>query len=541
MLVSTSKRTSVSTAIEDTENLELDAKLTRTFVQRLRLFLFPVSILVTALIASLPALANNRKDSLSSCAIEPQTIGAASSSVTPGSTDAQSHGVVLKRPRSRALSARETKRILDTTEHSLNQELSRITLSDAFDFADGRVLLRFDNGKGRLYESKVEFRAMLDDLERQASLGPRSVCRDFPQGEGFVEQVPQLVVQLSGLLKLDATDLDGSESSLDKVDKALRRLRPQQLLTPEIFAPLTAYVGEVLRNKTKGQWEMRRGTDADRTWEPWIVDPSGRAYAPFGIYKELLEYGRSASLRAFVAFPTVQEGPPSTNPVSFQVLVLSDPEDGKVVTGVPFSATTISEAMQTLANGDRAWWKMEGKLFRDSQGRFRREETMVTSLGLSTSSVVISDPIAGTSFELHADEKTAEQLTNPFARTNSTLKNAPQDAKTNPEQVGLPSGNLKTEDLGTQTLAGIAVQGRRITMTPPAGPTGNQNPPAIVLETWYSNNLHILMMSNRNDPWSGETTYRVTNIQLTEPDPSLFAVPEGYTVHSTSHGVSHLR
>ena len=232
----------------------------------------------------------------------------------------------MKRPRSRALSARETKRILDTTQHLLNQELSRITLSDAFDLADGGVLLRFENGKGRLYESKVEFRAMLDELEREAARGPESVCRDFPHGEGFVEQVPQLVAQLSGLLKLDPADLDGSESSLDKVDKALRRFRPQQLLTPEIFAPFTAYVGEVLRNKTTGRWEMRRGTDADRTWEPWIVDPSGRAYAPFGIYKELLEYGRSASLRAFVAFPTVREGPPSMNPVSFQVTVLGDPD-----------------------------------------------------------------------------------------------------------------------------------------------------------------------------------------------------------------------
>lgn len=216
----------------------------------------------------------------------------------------------MKRPRSRALSARETKRILDTTQNSVDQELSRITLSEAFDLADGGVLLRFENGKGRLYESKVEFRAMLDELECEAARGPESVCHDLPQGEGFVEQVPQLVAQLSGLLKLDLADLDGSESSLDKVDKALRRLGPQQLLTPGVFAPLTAYVGEALRNKTNGRWEMRRATDAKRTWEPWIIDPSGRAYAPFGIYKELLEYGRSASLRSFVAFPTVRKGTP---------------------------------------------------------------------------------------------------------------------------------------------------------------------------------------------------------------------------------------
>ena len=77
-------------------------------------------------------------------------------------------------------------------------------------------------------------------------------------------------------------------------------MRPERMLDPDVFAALTAYVGEVIRDATKGRWEMRRASDSEKTWEPWIVDPSGRSYAPFNIYKELLEYGRSASLRVFV-------------------------------------------------------------------------------------------------------------------------------------------------------------------------------------------------------------------------------------------------
>jgi len=57
----------------------------------------------------------------------------------------------LKPAKSRALSAREAKRIVKTTKHSLDAEISRQTLSEAFDLADGSVLLLFDDGKGRLY------------------------------------------------------------------------------------------------------------------------------------------------------------------------------------------------------------------------------------------------------------------------------------------------------------------------------------------------------------------------------------------------------
>ena len=210
-------------------------------------------------------------------------------------------GVALKTPRSRAVSEKETERILKKTKHSLDPELSRQTLSQAFDLAGGRVLLLFDDGRGRLYESKNELEAMLDEGERRAARGPQSLCHDFPQGQAFAEQIPQLVRQLAKELNLDPAVLDGSEKSLDKVDKALWRMDTERALSPDVFAPLTAYVGEVLRKATQGRWEMRRASDADKTWEPWIVDPSGRSCPPFLIYKEIMENEKSASVRGWVA------------------------------------------------------------------------------------------------------------------------------------------------------------------------------------------------------------------------------------------------
>jgi hypothetical protein len=226
---------------------------------------------------------------------------------------------------------REAKRILDTTQHSVDHELSWTTMSKAFDLAGGGVLLLLENGRGRLYESKDELRAMLDEVEREASRGPQSPCREFPQGRAFAEQVPELVRGLHRQLKIDADQLDGTEASLDTVDRALRRMSHRQMLHPAVFAALTAYVGEVIRNTTKGRWEMRRAADSEKTWEPWVVDPSGRSYAPFKIYKELLEYGRSGSMRVFVQWELAHGTQQESSLAGFQMKMFrfDDPNDKK--------------------------------------------------------------------------------------------------------------------------------------------------------------------------------------------------------------------
>jgi hypothetical protein len=49
---------------------------------------------------------------------------------------------------------------------------------------------------------------------------------------------------------------------------------------------------------------------------------------------------------------------------------------GKVVTGAPFSAVATAESKHTLADGTVVSHKVETNLFRDAQGRVRREVTM---------------------------------------------------------------------------------------------------------------------------------------------------------------------
>jgi hypothetical protein len=43
-------------------------------------------------------------------------------------------------------------------------------------------------------------------------------------------------------------------------------------------------------------------------------------------------------------------------------------------------------------------------------------------------------------------------------------------------------------------------------------------------------------MSKRNDPFKGETTFQLTNIQRQEPEASLFQVPSDYAVEQGGPG-----
>src|SRR5260370_22705888 len=79
---------------------------------------------------------------------------------------------------------------------------------------------------------------------------------------------------------------------------------------------------------------------------------------------------------------------------------------GKVVTGAPFSAVAVQEMNQTLADGNHIVRNTETVLFRDSQGRVRKEITLpaigpLATSGAPKSFLIINDPVAGAKFLLH--------------------------------------------------------------------------------------------------------------------------------------------
>jgi hypothetical protein len=81
--------------------------------------------------------------------------------------------------------------------------------------------------------------------------------------------------------------------------------------------------------------------------------------------------------------------------------------------------------------------------------------------------------------------------------------------------------------LGERTLDGETVAGSRIEATIPAGALGNDQPIKMSAEQWYGKDLQVVVEATYRDPRTGETKYKLRNIQRTEPDAALFQVPPG--------------
>src|SRR5687767_6097379 len=267
--------------------------------------------------------------------------------------------------------------------------------------------------------------------------------------------------------------------------------------------------------------------------------------------------------------------------------------EGKVVKGAPYSAEAVTEHVQMLSDGNRIVNKFTSTVYRDSEGRTRREQTL-KGLGVLGSgheplqTISINDPVAGVTYSLDSRSRTAIKRTPfklelsprgvvggnaegqtfefkvaPSGNTGTMILTSPDGAPPPPpnariqvertEQLTIatsgaagssyvfrkssgPNQNEVKENLGKQMIEGVEAEGTRTTVTIPAGEIGNERPIEIVSERWYSPELQLVVMTRNTDPRSGEMTYKLTNINRSEPAKSLFEVPTDYTVKESLHG-----
>jgi len=224
------------------------------------------------------------------------------------------------------------------------------------------------------------------------------------------------------------------------------------------------------------------------------------------------------------------------------------------VQGAPYSATITNESIQTLVDGNRIVQTSTGTTARDGQGRTRQDTALPAIGNLSASNaphlVFIQDPVAQVSYVLNLTDKTAQKLPMPpaaaagsagliagntfFVQTGVGMSTAagpmPPPMAFQKTIISSDQDQATTEDLGSQTMEGILVNGTRTTRTIPAGQVGNEKPISVVTEVWTSPDLKTVIFSKRNDPRMGEHTFQLTNIVRAEPDPSLFTVPADFKV-----------
>lgn len=240
----------------------------------------------------------------------------------------------------------------------------------------------------------------------------------------------------------------------------------------------------------------------------------------------------------------------------------------EAIKNAPFSGELLNECTQTLADGNRISQQTSSMIYRDGQGRIRREISVKTYDRINggyreNKTIQVSDQFSGQNFTLNPQNHTAITSTARPMNIPTVPNNAPLGDKTGAPNaqtarilpvpiaslsMGSPDASCgsglrmlspqagavetKNESLGSQLVEGIAANGIRIIKTIPAGLIGNENPIEITYERWRSNELHIDVLIKSVDPRFGESTQRMTNINLGEPDASLFEIPQDYTVNS---------
>jgi hypothetical protein len=274
-----------------------------------------------------------------------------------------------------------------------------------------------------------------------------------------------------------------------------------------------------------------------------------------------------------------------------QVATFRLPVESQTVKGMPYSAQVVSENIQTLADGNRIVQKRTGRIYRDGEGRIRREDDRPSGFA----AITITDPATRISYQLNTETKVALQTValgiargggrgepgGEFAQRVAEARKAVDAAATGDRvaeikkverladlanadakkveqlveaaKVAAARGQLTAaandragrgrvneqsveEKLQDRAFGQVFASGSRRTTTIAAGAIGNEQPIKIVSEEWYAPDLQLLVMTDRNDPRSGRSTYQLLNVERGEPDPSLFQVPADYTIRGIGGG-----
>jgi hypothetical protein len=257
---------------------------------------------------------------------------------------------------------------------------------------------------------------------------------------------------------------------------------------------------------------------------------------------------------------------------------------GMPVKGAPYSGEEVNETNQVLADGTRIHRETSATVYRDSEGRTRRE---------TPDNIIINDPVANTTYILNPKTMTGQKLTTMVqfssfrkagtavggggAGTISTfemkmesdggspviaLNGEPLDpnklqalmahAKATGDNAVFASDTMVTthvmggamagpmmakkipgEPMGKRTIEGVDAEGTQTVNTIKAGSIGNDRDIQVTGESWYSPELQMTVMSKHSDPRTGEESFRLININRNEPAAYLFQVPAGYTINGS--------
>jgi hypothetical protein len=278
------------------------------------------------------------------------------------------------------------------------------------------------------------------------------------------------------------------------------------------------------------------------------------------------DVGANAEVLAKTITQTMQSNGGAGGSVAFTTSIVGT--YSKPVTGAPYSAKIVTESVQPFPDGNSITHTSTSTVYRDAQGRTRREQN-INIVGPSQVSgspiqfITIDDPVSGVRYTLNPNKMTATQFATSGAAGSLPVKvldnpngsavitysisgdglgggGGGRDGSVSVMSPEISTDSVTTESLGADTMQGLSVLGTRVTRTIPAGQIGNAQPILIITDKWYSQDLQIEVKTVHSDPRTGTTTTTVTNLSRSEPSPSLFTVPPGYTISTGGRGASQI-
>jgi hypothetical protein len=213
----------------------------------------------------------------------------------------------------------------------------------------------------------------------------------------------------------------------------------------------------------------------------------------------------------------------------------------ETVTGHPYVADQIEEGASltgTTTTGQAA------RLYRDSAGRTRAEVKLLRWVppDFKSSFVEIIDPVAGYRYMLDADSKIALRTTWPIpqktAAENEERPPLPSQPATREQRKASPSSqtvptappDIITTSLGAQYMEGALTEGTLTEKTYHLLREGQPETFTVRSETWVAPELKIIVLSKNTDSRYGESSMKLSGLLTSEPEPSLFQVPQDYKI-----------
>jgi hypothetical protein len=197
----------------------------------------------------------------------------------------------------------------------------------------------------------------------------------------------------------------------------------------------------------------------------------------------------------------------------------------------PFSLLLQTEWVRTLPDGGTITLENQRRIARDANGRIYEERWVLVpkngKVKFQMATIQVSDPNAHTLYNCFMLDGMNQCELSGYSPSTSAVYNF----------QGPPTGKLTDdagwiihEDLGKQLVAGVETAGLRSSVIYNPNVFGNDRKVTIEREFWYSPKLGFNLISKRSDPRIGTQTFTATNLILSEPDPKLFELPEGFKV-----------